>query len=343
MKMRFLGFLVVFAMGCGDGAAPAGDKATPSAETASAQVDKATGNQAKSGIPIRVGWQQTWATQGQLSVILQQSDILKGLGFDPTFVGFSYGAPLNEGALAGEVDVLFTADQPAIALCNRDNTWGMIGRLMYNRVGTFVPPDSTAKGVADLKGKTIAIPFGAAAHRETLGAVAAAGMDANKDINAVNMGIKEIAVLAKSKKWDTVHAGSAWDPVFAQLESSGLVRTVAQGLVTSVVVMDDDFVKANPGADKKFMQAMAKAYGQYKADTAKANQAFKTASNLDFSLAALDLAASVEPNLSADNAVSVVLSDKDKANIQKAADFMLEAKILKKTVDTSTMIRSSAD
>ena len=112
---------------------------------------------------------------------------------------------------------------------------------------------------------------------------------------------------------------------------------------TSVVVMDEDFVKANPGADKKFMQAMAKAYGQYKADTAKANQAFKTASNLDFSLAALDLAASVEPNLSADNAVSVVLSDKDKANIQKAADFMLEAKILKKTVDTSTMIRSSAD
>ena len=340
--MRILSVLMLFATGCGDGAPPASDANTAkSANTA--KVDKVDANTATKGIPIRVGWQETWATQGQLSVILQQSDILKNLGFDPTFVGFSYGAPLNEGALAGEVDVLFTADQPAIALCNRDNTWGMIGRLMYNRVGTFVPPDSAAKGVADLKGKTIAIPFGAAAHRETLGAVAAAGMDASKDINAVNMGIKEIAVFAKSKKWDTVDAGSAWDPVFAQLESSGLVRTVAQGLVTSVVVMDDDFVKANPGADKKFMQGMTKAYEQYKADTAKANQAFKTASNLDFSLAALDLAASVEPNLGGDNAVSVNLSDKDKANIQKAADFMLEAKILKKAVDTSTMIRASAN
>jgi len=307
----------------------------PSTDAPAAAAD--TGD----GVPIRIGWQETWATQGQLAVILKQSEILKDLGFAPTFVGFSYGAPLNEGALAGEVDVLFTADQPAIALCNRDNTWGMIGRLMYNRVGTFVPPDSAVQTVADLKGKTIAIPFGAAAHRETLGAVKAAGMDPSTDINAVNMGIKEVAVLAKTNKWETVHAGSAWDPVFAQLESSGTVRTVAQGLVTSVVVMDDDFVKANPGADKKFMDGMVKAYEQYKGDTAKANADFKTASNLDFSLAALDLAASVEPNLGADNAITVTLSDDDKANIQKAADFMFDAKILKAKVDTSTMIRDA--
>ncbi len=342
--MRAFYFLFLFTIGCGDAAETAsGDTPATQQQSSADTVKKQAVKSVAKGIPIRVGWQETWATQGQLSVILQQSDILKRLGFDPKFVGFSYGAPLNEGALAGEVDVLFTADQPAIALCNRDKTWGMIGRLMYNRVGTFVPSDSSVKSVADLKGKTIAIPFGAAAHRETLGAVTAAGMDPTKDINAVNMGIKEVAVLAKSEKWDTVDAGSAWDPVFAQLESSGLVRTVAQGLVTSVVVMDDDFVTANPGADKKFMQAMGQAYEQYKGDTVKANQAFKTASNLDFPLAALDLAASVEPNLSADNAVSVTLSDKDKANIQKAAAFMLEAKILKKAVDTSTMIRASAN
>ena len=57
--------------------------------------------------PIRIGWQTTWATQGQLAVILMKTDILKNLGFEPEFVGFSYGGPLNEGALAGEVDVLF--------------------------------------------------------------------------------------------------------------------------------------------------------------------------------------------------------------------------------------------
>ena len=337
--MLLFALLTVFGCSTGENAAPA-EAPAPTTEAAEVQAEPEAGA-ASEGTPIRIGWQETWATQGQLAVILQQSEILKELGFAPEFVGFSYGAPLNEGALAGEVDVLFTADQPAIALCNRDNTWGMIGRLMYNRVGTFVPPDSDVKTIADLKGKTVAIPFGAAAHRETLGAVQAAGMDPSADINAVNMGIKEVAALANTKKWDTVHAGSAWDPVFAQLESSGLVRTVAQGLVTSVVVMDDDFTKANPGADKKFMQGMAKAYEQYKADTAKANEAFKTASNLKFSLDALDLAASVEPNLSPDNAVSVTLSEEDKGNIQKAADFMLDAKILKAKVDTSTMIRDA--
>ena len=337
--MTVFSFLFLTLFACGGSEAPPAPTPAKAKTEAAPEAKPAATPANGAGIPIRVGWQQTWATQGQLAVILKQSAILKDLGFAPEFVGFSYGAPLNEGALAGEVDVLFTADQPAIALCNRDKTWGMIGRLMYNRVGTFVPPDSDVKAVSDLKGKTVAIPFGAAAHRETLGAVKGAGMDPSKDINAVNMGIKEIAVLAKSKKWDTVHAGSAWDPVFAQLESSGLVRTVAQGLITSVVVMDDDFSKKYPGADKKFMTAMDKAYAQYKGDTAAANQAFKTESNLDFSLAALDLAASVEPNLDPKNDIRVSLTDTDKANIQKAADFMFEAKILKASVDTKTMIR----
>jgi ABC-type nitrate/sulfonate/bicarbonate transport system substrate-binding protein len=306
------------------------------------QVDN-RGNQEpvveESLVPIRIGWQQTWATQGQLAVILKEELILKELGFDAEFVGFSYGAPLNEGALAGEVDVLFTADQPAIALCNRDNTWGMIGRLMYNRVGTFVPTDSTIKTPAELKGKTIAIPFGAAAHRETLAAVQRAGLDPVKDINPVNMGIKEIAVLAKSGKWDTIDAGSAWDPVFAQLESTGLVRTVASGKVTSVVVMDDDFVKKYPAADAHFMQALSKAYAVYKKDQANANQRFIAESNLSFLPAALDLAATVEPNLKKEAPIRVTLNAEDLKNIQSAADFMLDAKILKKKVDTSVMIR----
>ena len=37
-------------------------------------------------------------------------------GFAPEFTGVSYGGPLNEAAAAGQVDVVFTADQPAAAL-----------------------------------------------------------------------------------------------------------------------------------------------------------------------------------------------------------------------------------
>ena len=198
-------------------------------------------------IPIRIGWQTTWATQGQLAVILQQERILSDLGFEAEFIGFSYGGPLNEGALAGKVDLIFTADQPAIALCARNPSWGIIGRLMYNRVGTFVPPSSPIQSPKDLKGSTIAIPFGAAAHREILAAVQNSGLDPKVDINPINVSIKEIAVFAQNptwkekERWDNIDAASAWDPIFADLESQQLIRTIASGTVTSVVVLDDEF------------------------------------------------------------------------------------------------------
>ena len=284
--------------------------------------------------PIRIGWQTTWATQGQLSVILQKTDILESLGFSPEFTGFSYGGPLNEGALAGEVDVLFTADQPAIVLMNRAASWRVIGRLMYNRVGTFVPIDSPVQSVADLRGRTIAIPFGAAAHRETLGALRAAGLDPSTDVQPVNLNIQELVALigsgATDGRWGTIDAGSAWDPAYADLEYTEQVRSVADGLVTSVVVMDADYVSATPGADKRFMQAMLEAYAFYRANTALANRWFKEAAQLPFDLAVLDRAASVEPNLSVARAdqVSVTLSDDDLAALQRAADFMLEAELL---------------
>ncbi len=297
---------------------------------------------ADKGIPIRIGWQVTWATQGQLAVILKNTSILSEQGFTPQFVGFEYGGPLNEGALSGAVDVLFTADQPALALCSRDPSWGIVGRLMYNRVGTFVPQESSIQSTQDLKGKTIAIPFGAAAHREALESIRLAGIDPVREVVSINMGIKEISTMAMAERWDSIDAAAAWDPIFAELESSHKIRTIADGRVTSVVVMDDEFVKQYPGADQKFMTGLALAYEQYKKDPVKANLDFKRESDLNFSIAALDLAASVEPNLNLDKPVSVTLSDADVSNIQKAADFMYDAKLLKRAIRADLIVRSTA-
>ena len=291
---------------------------------------------ASSKIPLRIGWQQTWATQGQLAVILQESTILQDLGFAPTFVGFSYGAPLNEAALAGEVDVLFTADQPALALCNRDSKWKMIGRLMYNRVGTFVSVSSPIQSIQELHKKSVAIPFGAAAHRETLAAMKQNGLNPQKDITAVNMGIKDIATMVVGDAWNTIDAASAWDPVYANLETKKLVRTLAQGTVTSVVVMNQRYFSTYPDSPTRFMEGLEFAYKEYKSDTNRANDRFIKVSNLSFSSESLDLAASVEPNLRPNESISVTLSDSDKKNIQNAADFMNSAGLLPQRLDSST-------
>ena len=68
-------FVAFTLFGCAGGEEPA--PATPKAPAADAQVQaepEAKGAN-EAGIPIRVGWQETWATQGQLAVILQQSEI----------------------------------------------------------------------------------------------------------------------------------------------------------------------------------------------------------------------------------------------------------------------------
>lgn len=345
--------LLALLVGCGDSAAP------PAKDAVNDPVATAAGPAAVAPItastpggeglaPIRIGWQTTWATQGQLVAVLLHTDILAKNGFAGEFTGFPYGGPLNEGALAGGLDVIFTADQPALSLAAKAPSWGIVGRLMYNRVGTFVPNESPVRTPADLKDKKLAVPFGAAAQREAMEAVAAAGLDPAKDVKLVNLGIEEILGVVRAGqrdgKWGEIDAAAAWDPTFAEIETSKRARTIASSVVTSVVVMDDAYAKANAGADTRFMTALAMAYDVYRADPARADRWFQQEAKLRFNLPVLSAAAAPEPNLKAATAadIRVHLTDEDVAGIGEAAAFMLTAGLLQAPVAMDTVIRPSA-
>lgn len=281
--------------------------------------------------PIRIGWQTSWATQGQVSMVLKNTNILELNGLKGELKGFTYGGPLNEGALAGALDVIFTADQPACILLARGAKWKIVGRLMYSRVGTIVPPDSPIKTVADLKGKTIGIPFGAAAQRETLRALKEAGVEA-ADVKSLNIGIYEqVNVIQKGDNtaWPGIDAFSTWDPPLAELALKNKARVLDQGLVTSAIVMSEEFIKKNPRAAAAFLKSYITAFYYYAGHQAEANAWFKEEAKLDFDPAVLDLAASVEPNLKATSltGVNISLSDKDISKIQSAADFIYAQKL----------------
>jgi len=286
---------------------------------------------------VRVGWQTSWATQGQIAMVLKKTNILELNGLMGEFKGFTYGGPLNEGALAGEVDVIFTADQPACMLLARGAKWKIIGRLIYNRVGTIVPPDSKIKSIADLKGKTIGIPFGAAAQRETLKALKEAGLDTTKDVKCLNIGIYEqVNVIQKgsNQSWPDINAFSTWDPPLAELELKNKARVLDYGLVTAVIVMSEDFIKKNPDVVVGFLKSYITAVYYYATHQKEANMWFKEETKLDFDSSVLDLAASVEPNLKATTLeeVDISLSDKDIQTIQFGADFIFEQKLTDKYI-----------
>lgn len=280
-------------------------------------------------VKVRFGWQVPWATQGQLVQVLKNTGILEKNGIRGEFIGRTYGPLLNEIALAKEIDVVLTADQPAAALFAKDKGWLGIGRLMYNRTLTYVPPLSPIKTIQDLKGKTIGIPIGAAAERITIDALRSAGIDPGKDVRIINVGIREQGplVLGGGKKttWGNIDALSGFDPTPAIFEAQGLIRVLDVGKVCSLVVMNKAFIRKHPGIAVKMMKAFFDAYDYYRQNVKQANAWFMKEARLKgVAQKSCDIAASIEPNVwvkkRAD--IRVTFTVDDFAIMQKGADFL---------------------
>lgn len=289
---------------------------------------------------IRIGWQTPWATQGQLTQILKRTELLKQNGLEGEFKGFSYGGPLNEAALAGEVDVIFTADQPAATLLAKNPNWVIIGRLMYNRVSLYVPPKSEIKEIKDLKGKTVAMPFGAAAQRMALKQEKNAGLDPKSDVNNINLGIYEQSDLvrdAEANKWGKIDALAGFDPTPAIFEEKGLVRNLYTDNVVSLIVMNKDYIASNPEAPREFMNAFYGAYEYYRTNTAQANKWFTEEAGLNITDSVLNKAASVEPNLNGSE-IRLGFVEQDYKIMEEAVDFLFEQNIIKQKINIRDFI-----
>jgi len=289
-------------------------------------------------VKVRIGWQVPWSTQGQLVQVLKHTEILKNNGIEAEFIGKTYGPELNEAALAGGIDVVLTADQPAATLFSKDKGWIGIGKLMYNRTSTYVPPNSKINTIRDLKGKTIGIPFGAAAQRVTVEALKREGLDPQKDVKILNVGIMEqMPIIEKGKitgNWGNIDALSGFDPTPAVFEAKGLVKVLDVGKVCSLVLMNKDFMQKNSGVAQRYMQAMVDAYDYYRNNVTQANIWFAEEAGLkDVDDKACGIASSVEPNVTAKtkDEIRVWFTDEDFAIMQKGADFI--ASNLKKNIN----------
>ena len=285
---------------------------------------------AHADVKVRIGWQIPWALQGQLIQVLKNTEILKNNGIQAEFIGRTYGPELNEIALAGAIDVVLTADQPAATLFAKNKGWVGVSRLMYNRTATYVPLKSPIKNIKDLKGKTIGVPMGAAAQRVTAEALTKAGLSVDQDIKFVNLAMPEHAPLIKrasvdAKTWDQFDALSGFDPIPAVLEVSKMVRILDKGKVCSLVLMNTDFLQKNPGVAKSLQKALAEAYIYYQKNTAQVDQWFIAESKLaDVTPKALAVAASLEPNMKVNRIDQIKLnfSEEDFELLQKGADFV---------------------
>ncbi len=275
---------------------------------------------------VRLGWQIPWALQGQLVQVLKHTDIAKKNNLEIEFIGRTYGPLLNELAMAGSVDVILTADQPAAILFSKDKGWKAMARLMYNRTSTYVPPKSPITKLKDLMGKTIGVPMGAAAERITSASLTREGINASDDVKWTNVDIREHILLAKKhrdeKAFGNLDALSGFDPTPAILEAQGLVRSIDVGKVVSLIVASEE-IHQNTKLVEQLRQAFAEAYKYFRDHKEQADKWFMSEALLpDNSSAACRLAEELEPNMKNDGQISLSLSSSDIEIISEAANFV---------------------
>lgn len=288
---------------------------------------------------IRVGWQTTWAVQGQLVMGLMQTPIGKYADMDLDFYDFPYGGPLNLAAIGGAVDVVLTADQPALLLLDRSDDFAIVGRMMYNRVCLYVPINSNIDAVAALAGKKVSGPVGAAAERFAIDRMAREGLDLDDiTFGKLDMAQQSSLLIAAGKNatiWQGVDALYGFDPLPAAFENNDFSKMLDCGRVVSVVLMRKSTLLKQPEKAKKFMCAFTASWHQYAGAKAQMNDLFLTQSGLEVSHSVLDDAASMEPNFAAQSAEMFqfkILED-DLTIFDSANQFLVERNILKEPVD----------
>ena len=287
---------------------------------------------------IRIGWQTAWAPQAQLVQVLKHTDILEKNGLFGEFKGFSYGGPLNEAALAGEVDIIFTADFPAINLLSKSDNWVIVSRLIDFRGGIIVPKDSSFQVISDLKGKVISSPFGSAIHLYALSYIKDQGFDVKKEFKIEHLDFGEqLSVVQKgtSESFGNISAFISADPPMALGEADGKIRILKPLSPQSFVVMSTNFINQNPKAAEKFIRSFIESYYYYSKNQSLANEWFRQEAKKDLSDAILNQTSSLEKNLQVGNIkdIDVSINEERVVQLDKIINEAVENDLLKQTFD----------
>jgi len=217
--------------------------------------------------------------------------------------------------------------------------------LMYNRVSVYVPPGSEIHTMGDLKGKTLALPFGAAVQREAIRGITAAGLNP-ADVKLINLDLSEQAALIATEKdgtWGDIDALGGFDPTPAIFEAKGLIRYVQTSNVVAVVVMRKSALE-KPGLAAGFLTALAESWLFFARNSERVNEWYKADANFTFDgQKPLEISAGVEPNSAATviGDVRLTFSDTDLAVVQEAADFLFKNGLIEKPIRMADSIDTS--
>ncbi|HEY8719034.1 ABC transporter substrate-binding protein [Pengzhenrongella sp.] len=201
-------------------AAPAGAPPAPAAAHAKAPAPVPT---SKVGdVTLTVGDQKAG-----VQTLLQAAGELDNLPYKIKWSSFTSGPPLLEAINAGAVDFGTVGNTPPIFSAAAGGKITIVGVSRDSAQGdaVLVPEGSTAKSVADLKGKRVAVAKGSSAQGNLLLQLKKAGLTPS-DV--------KITFLAPADGYAALEAGQidawfVWDPYTAQAQHELKARVLADG------------------------------------------------------------------------------------------------------------------
>jgi ABC-type nitrate/sulfonate/bicarbonate transport system substrate-binding protein len=165
---------------------------------------------------LRVGWMTTRATAGQAIEALKHTDILERNNITAEFPSFLFGPPLNEAAMARQLDFTIVGDMPVVSLLSNSEEWSVVARSIYFPFGLMVRSDLSVTSIADLQGKIVGVPFGSGPQPNTYQWLQEAGLIIGETVQVINLPIDEMAEALTAKRVDAVMTR---EPTMTTLES----------------------------------------------------------------------------------------------------------------------------
>lgn len=208
---------------------------------------------------VRIGYQKT----GVLVIARQQGTIEKRFAASGTsvkWVEFTSGPPLLEAISTGAADFGAVGDSPPIfAQAANANIVYAAASPISNGQGILVPPGSSIKSIADLKGKRVGFTKGSSAHNIVVQTLEKAGLTYN-DITPVYLTPPDAGPAFAN---GSIDAWAVWDPYFAIGEKKQNARILINAhevaKTNAFFIANRDFAAQKPGPLREVIAGLATA------------------------------------------------------------------------------------
>ena len=252
-------------------------------------------------IRIAIGTQDTTINCATGGLLIRELKLLekylphdgkyKDAQYDIQWKNFTSGAPLTNEMVAGKLDIGSMADFPgsfngaAFRKAGKKSIFINVlsGSTVGSGNGIVVPKSSTVQSLAELKGKTISVPFASTAHGMLLRAIKAQGWDPDKDVNITTQS-PEVAGSALQSNKTEAHADFV--PFVELFPHRGIARKIYDGSQANAPTMhgslvDADYAKKYPEIVVAFLRAAIEADRLFEVEPEKYSELIAKVSGIE--------------------------------------------------------------